>query len=48
MYKNAFKSSEIGLKRRYFRDPVYCYVMGKLLLMEVVVLFACPKKNSAL
>jgi len=39
--KNAFKLRENDPKRRYFRHPVYCYVMVKLLLREVTVLFAC-------
>ena len=38
-FKNAFKSREIDPKHRYFQHPVY--VMAKLLLREVTVLFAC-------
>ena len=37
-FTNAFKSREIDPKRRH---PVYCYVMTKLLLRGVIVLFAC-------
>jgi len=40
-FKNAFKSREIDPKRQYFRHPVYGYVMTKLLLKEVTVLFVC-------
>ena len=32
LLKNVFKSREIDTKRRYFRHPVYCSVMGKSLL----------------
>jgi len=40
-FKNAFKSSDIDPKCRYFRHPVYGYVMVKLLLRDVMVFFAC-------
>ena len=37
-FENAFKSREIDPERRYFRHPIYGYVMAKLLLREVTVL----------
>ena len=41
-FENAFKSRENDLERRYFQRPFYGYqyVMAKLLLREVTVLFS--------
>jgi len=37
-FKNAFKSREIDPKCRYFRHPVYGYVLVNFLLREVTVI----------
>ena len=39
-FENAFKSRENNHEHRYFRHHVYGYVMAKLLLREVTVLFS--------
>ena len=38
--ENVFNSKENDPERRYFQHPVYGYVMAKLLLREVTVLFS--------